>query len=192
MLASSLRSLLLLSLSRFSLADLRVVCPTDPSLFAYNSIAAINQDILSQLDLIRQNQGQAESAYTYNLCPNTVFDGTSRLTPMLNASSFVCGSQGDSRDNCTIYGGQVQVYLTETPLVAFSSIQYTSFHGLTFDSSTNFAVAAFGSNTSTAEFFDCHWRVRTVIHLVGKGVWYNVHHMKAHFSHILTTEQLGS
>lgn len=169
-LASVFLSLLLLSLPRSSLADLRVVCPTDPSLFAYNSIAAINEDILSQLDVIRQNQGQAEPAYTYNLCPNTVFDGTSRLTPMLNASSFVCGSQGDSRDNCTIHGGQVQVYLTETPSVAFSSIQYTAFHGLTFDSSTSFAVAAFGSNKSTAEFFDCHWKVRTLLPTVPSSI----------------------
>ncbi len=149
--------LLLLQSIQLSHADNRVVCPTDPSFYAYDSIDAINQDIIAEINDMTANMlGQSQPNYVYTLCPNTIFDGSYRLTPMLNASSFVCGQNGDSRDNCTIIGGNVQIYLIET---SFTSIQYTSFHGLTLDSSTEFGVAAFGTNASTAEFFDCHWKV---------------------------------
>lgn len=148
---------LLFILSKASLADRRVVCPTDTSLYAYDSIASINDDILAEVQSIEGSPLiEAKPFYNYTFCPNTIFDGSDQLTPLLNASYFICGAHGDARDNCTITGGQVQIYLMET---GFSSIEYVSFHGLTLDSSTYYGVAAFGSNASTAEFFDCHWKV---------------------------------
>ena len=156
----SLTLVLLFLLSKTSLADLRVVCPTDSTLYAYDSIASINNDILSEVQSIEGSPlVVAKPFYNYTFCPNTIFDGNDRLTPLLNASYFICGANGDSTDNCTITGGQMQIFLTET---GFSSIQYVAFHGLTLDSSTGYGVAAFGSNASTVEFFDCHWKVSCV------------------------------
>lgn len=153
-------------------ADLRVVCPSDSSFYAYDSIASMNADILQQVDAINSSPlVNAQPNYTYNFCPNTTFDGNDRLTPLLNNSFFVCGRNGQASDNCIIAGGQVQIYLTDEATTAinasnFSSIVHDyrySFSGLTLDSSTNFGVAAFGSNASTAEFFDCHWKVRLAV-----------------------------
>ena len=97
--------------------------------------------------------------YHYTLCPHTAFDGSNKLTPILDNTTISCGSNGWSGHNCTLVGGTVQVNIVETPWFADYPVRRLVFRGLTFSNFTEYGVAALAPRPTEALFEDCHWRV---------------------------------
>jgi hypothetical protein len=131
-----------------ALIDQRVRCPNE-SFFGYDSIKGLNQDmkILAETN---------NNSYTFNLCPNTIFDGSETLSPILNNSRFICGITGRSRQRCIILGGSRQIHLSEP------NVTYVSFHGVTLSESVEYGVLAQGPASAVAEFVECQWLVRNL------------------------------
>lgn len=160
---NSSRSLLLLAMIRKALwfawivaaaSDKKVVCPEDANVFGYDSIDALNQDMKA---IFETGEHLGTRSHVFRLCPHTIFDGSQRLTPLLNNSHFVCGYDGDPTHKCTISGGKHQIYIADYP---GSSMEYISFRGITLSDSEEFGVAAQSRSGVVADFFDCQWVVR--------------------------------
>jgi hypothetical protein len=129
------------------------------------------------------NKNRNRRLYTYTLCPKTIFDADSSssleydednnnnnnfqpVAPILSGTVIQCGRDGDSRDDCIIQGGGTQVLMVggeeqEQDDMDDDEITLFVFRGITFRQSHESSVAALRSNTTRAEFVDCHWRVRT-------------------------------
>jgi hypothetical protein len=126
--------------------------------FGYSSIAAINADILAELQKI-QNGATPSASYTFNLCSNTVFDAsTEPLRPALSNSLFVCGTNGKSSNNCRIENGAVQVEISDS-VVANYTLGEITFLGVQFTGFTKQAVSAYASFPTQANFRDVLWTV---------------------------------
>mmetsp|Transcript_27201 Transcript_27201/g.63175 ORF Transcript_27201/g.63175 Transcript_27201/m.63175 type:complete len:229 (-) Transcript_27201:2609-3295(-) len=136
------------------LCDRRVSCPNDSDLRGYTSIADINHDMLAT-EIQNNDPSTEKSSFRFTLCPDTYFDGHEKLTPLLANSSFVCGRNGDSKDNCTIVGGHMQVEILPSDRV----VESVDFQGITFANFTGYGVAALATKETRAEFRDCHWKV---------------------------------
>eukprot|EP00540_Astrosyne_radiata_P007626 CAMPEP_0116824694 /NCGR_PEP_ID=MMETSP0418-20121206/1538_1 /TAXON_ID=1158023 /ORGANISM="Astrosyne radiata, Strain 13vi08-1A" /LENGTH=462 /DNA_ID=CAMNT_0004453091 /DNA_START=72 /DNA_END=1460 /DNA_ORIENTATION=- len=135
------------------LCDRRVSCPNDSDLRGYTSIADINHDMLAT-EIQNNDPSTEKSSFRFTLCPDTYFDGHEKLTPLLANSSFVCGRNGDSKDNCTIVGGHMQVEILPSDRV----VESVDFQGITFANFTGYGVAALATKETRAEFRDCHWK----------------------------------
>ncbi|KAI2505273.1 hypothetical protein MHU86_9175 [Fragilaria crotonensis] len=132
-------------------SDKKVVCPEDANVFGYDSIDALNQDMKA---IFETGEHLGTRSHVFRLCPHTIFDGSQRLTPLLNNSHFVCGYDGDPTHKCTISGGKHQIYIADYP---GSSMEYISFRGITLSDSEEFGVAAQSRSGVVADFFDCQW-----------------------------------
>jgi len=151
----------------------REVCPTDPSLFGYTSLLAINDDIQREVQALTFDPTlKPQEKYEFVLCPHTHFNGAEGLEPILNNTVFQCGGgAGDgvaSENNCTIRGGTHQVLMRERDF--YLPMEYVEFRGITFDSSAKYSIAAFAPPSVTARFQDCHWVHNTgqsSIHITG-------------------------
>jgi hypothetical protein len=120
-----------------------------------------------QTELVRiQNGATPQDSYTYNLCPNKIFDAASVfLEPVLNNANFVCGNDGRRTNSCVIVGGTMQVRIVDSAVTGYP-LQEISFTGITFsgfetsNSMSGTSIAAFASSAATATFTDCEWKVR--------------------------------
>jgi hypothetical protein len=147
--------------------DRQVRCPNDPSLMGYISIRDLNLDMKYQVSLLVPPLNQPpRDRYAFTICPVTTLDGSDQLTPLLASSHFVCGAEGKSQDDCVISGGTTQVLLMDVIEQAAASVSDRvnsfTFSGITFVESQDISIAALGSSRTRAEFYDCHWKVRTV------------------------------
>ena len=166
------------SFSSSALYRRQVACPTDPSIQGYVSIQDMNQDMkLEAARLAPPTLKEPLDRYTFRICPHTTLLGSEQLTPLLDRVEFICGANGDSQDQCIIQGGATQVLLlvqspprngtanstntttTTTDTIADTRQLYV-FRGITFQDSQQLSIAALApSFTTSAEFYDCHWKV---------------------------------
>lgn len=150
----------------------QVPCPTDDSLMGYTSIKDINLDIQRATNLVTSQSHVPPEKYVYTICPNTILNGESQLSPVLHNSHFICGRYGHSSDNCHIKHGMTQVLIIDTDVQPYPRPEAKNeksdfdptrrlfvFRGLTFSNSKDVSVAAVASSTTFAEFYDCHWKV---------------------------------
>jgi hypothetical protein len=115
----------------------------------YNSIKKLNED----MKLLIKKNAPRNSPIEFHLCPNTQFNGSETLSPMLNNSAFICGLNGDPREGCIIQGGNSQI------LIFDPTVTYVSFRGITLSGATEHGVLAQGPLNGTADFFECQWMV---------------------------------
>ena len=153
----------------------QVDCPNDPSLRGYVSIEDMNEDMKQE----RAMMGAPQDRYLFRICPGTTLKVSQPLVPILDRVEFVCGRAGNSRDNCTFQGGTIQVMLPgtnesiENHSTNWSAYTVTTgqegqsvsilhvFRGIRFHDSQQLSIAALAlSNSTTAEFYNCHWKVR--------------------------------
>ena len=113
-----------------------------------------------------------ELPYTYRLCENTNFEVVDEtrdtIYPILNDTRVICGD-GDVANNCTIFGGFLQVEISDNSRdVSFLKsplpLMYVSFEGIVFkkvklDPRTrrSASVWARGGPDVTADFSSCRW-----------------------------------
>jgi hypothetical protein len=136
-------------------------CPEEPSLDGYTSIAALNQDMDTELQrIIAGGELPPEQAYILPLCPQTTFgfDVATVLLPILNRVTFQCGSSGNNDERCVFTGGDEQVRIENTVVTGypFNSI---FFMGVTFEGFQQRSIAAMGSAPTQVTFMNCLWQV---------------------------------
>jgi hypothetical protein len=141
----------------------QVPCPTDPTLYGYTSIASLNLEMKHHASLVSSPVSlPLKERYVYTLCPKLGFDGSQQLTPLLPRTYVVCGRKGSSTDECVIQGGSTQVLLIDTASTSSISRRLFVLQGLTFFGSQDMSIAALASNSTRAEFIDCHWKVSNI------------------------------
>jgi len=142
---------------RRALADPEACGPDSPEV-GYTSIAAMNQDMEEELAAIESGGVQPQDMYTYNLCPNTVFDATDGpLRPVLNNAFFLCGTDGSSSNTCVITGGSNQI-LIEDSTVSTYPLESLTFMGIEFQDFTSESISASASSSATTAYFkDVLW-----------------------------------
>lgn len=114
-----------------------------------------------------------EVPYTYRLCENTNFEVVNEardtIYSILNNTRVVCGD-GDVSNNCTIFGGFLQVEISDNSrdvsfLKSPSPLMYVSFEGIVFKKVNvdprfrrSASVWARGGPDVTADFSSCRWK----------------------------------
>ena len=136
-------------------------CPKDPHVKGFPTL----RDIFcimerESLFTIFKGSSPRRPPYVYRLCPNTVYSISEQeqIAPVLNQTHFVCGNNGNSKDNCIIDGGSVQVFFQDNPEEVDHPLEYVKFEGITFQSSNGASIYSIASSILTVEFADCHWR----------------------------------
>lgn len=150
-------------------------CSRDPTVVGYESLAALNNDMETELNRIRDG-GTPEESYTFRLCPNQLFDAeSSTLLPVLNNAMFVCGSDGSRSNNCIIIGGSEQVRIENSQVDTYP-LESLTFIGLTFAdfkgnaAITGTSIAALASAPTTATFLDVTFTVSfTIVTVIEPG-----------------------
>lgn len=134
-------------------------CDDSSSEVGYTSIEAVNRAMQDELVRIKDGQAPLES-YTFNLCPNRVFDATSEpLNPVLNNAFFLCGQNGDPTNDCTISGGKdAQVTIESSEVESYPLLKLT-FSGIVFSGFDGYSIAASATFPTTASFMDSMWTV---------------------------------
>jgi len=108
-----------------------VLCASDPSVQGYDSIAALNADMQTELARIADG-GLPMDAYLFVLCPRMVLDASmGPLLPVLSDSIFACGGDAMRSSSCIIRGGSEQVRIEDSTLPNYV-LQRVSFVGVTF------------------------------------------------------------
>jgi hypothetical protein len=103
--------------------------------------------------------GLPSADYTYNLCPNRVYDASEEpITPVLGNSFILCGEDGNPDNSCTVLGGRTQVEIDAPLSYSFSSYG-TTFTGIRFTMFTNASVAARGIPPQQVTFDRVTWSV---------------------------------
>jgi len=134
----------------------RVQCPSEPDVFGYDTIEAMNLD----MEEISMNTSES-TLYEFVLCPNTTFSVDAQpLKPSLVNCMFTCGESG----SCVFDGGDEQVVLDE-------SLFNVSFHGIDFQNFNQKSIVSIPSDTnisinSDVTFVDCTWRVSFIDHCI--------------------------
>jgi hypothetical protein len=113
------------------------------------------------------------SKEVYKLCPNTVFDigfnnasgyccenGYPPLWPRKD-TTYQCGDDGSSANNCTLRGGSTQV-MSFAPHFNFEDKTNAVFRGLTFEDAKDMATLMLTYGDFT--FDDCIFKVRRLRH----------------------------
>lgn len=137
-----------------------VPCPTGEQ--GYVSITAMNEDMQDELARIVAG-GAAIPSYDFVLCPDTTFDGTVTLLPVLSQTRFICGAGGTSK-TCIIAGGTQQVLIAEST-VSTVPVTSVSFVDITFSGFNGTSISAFASNVTSAAFSGCTWTVSARKHV---------------------------
>lgn len=127
-------------------------CPNDSNVLGYATLADLkckmNEDSLSM---------QASPAYT--LCPNTVFQDGTIITPLLENTIITCGIDGSSANECIVKGGEVQVDIIAAVAVSFHGVTFSSQDGSNDGGNETISIRASGTGDGVATFIDCHWTV---------------------------------
>jgi hypothetical protein len=131
-----------------------VPCPTGEQ--GYVNITAMNEDMTDELARITAG-GTAVSSYDFVLCPDTTFDGTATLLPILGQTRFLCGAGGIAK-TCIIAGGTQQVLIAEST-VSTLPVTNVTFVNITFSGFNGTSISAFASKVTSASFLGCTWTV---------------------------------
>jgi hypothetical protein len=125
-----------------------VDCRNSPGTKGYESISAINDDMMKELVMIGAGK-KAQLAYKFVLCPKTDFDTSNgTLTPLLNGAMFLCGDSGSRTNQCRLTGGATQITI-EDSLVARYPVNTVQFMGITLTGFTGSGISGdAGSNTT--------------------------------------------
>lgn len=134
-------------------------CPADSQTIGYTAIQDINVDMLAELDRIAAG-GDPPAADTleFILCPQTEFDATAPLVPMLSGASILCGTDGKRENLCTFTGGTEQVLIDE-PTDPDYELETVTIQGVTFTQFTGSAISGDASETTRLSLFDNQFSV---------------------------------
>lgn len=132
-------------------------CPNDPSISGFTSLKDLNVFMVNVWTFINQG-GQLSSPFFFTLCPDTIYSDD-YIFPLLNDTWIICGRDGSASNNCTLNNETHIVILPhEYNETVTEPLEQVNFFGLTLTQSTDISVAAYGSETAWAYFFDCHWK----------------------------------
>ena len=161
-------ALLLVSSSPVAAQDGSVIgsnaidCPNtgNPPLRGYDSVPALNADMLFELDRIQQPDETIPESYDIYFCPDTTLNtGAEELQPVLNQATFYCGRNGSVNDNCVLSGGEQNLRVRDSEVEGYQ-IELVTFKGLTFEDFDRHSVNLRGVAGQTAVLEDCVWQVR--------------------------------
>jgi hypothetical protein len=135
-------------------------CPSDANITGYVNIADMNDDMVVELDQIRNGRAP-QPPYVFLLCPETQFDATTQpLQPILNGAVFMCGMEGDPALNCRFMGGADQVVVDDPENVPQRyMLESISFMGLTFTGFNNSAISGTATAPTTISLYQCNFDV---------------------------------
>ena len=148
-----------------------VTCPKAPETMGYNSISAMNEDMMRELAAIGGGK-TPEQTYTFIICPKTDLDaGNATLTPLLDGATFLCGENGSRSNSCRVTGGATQVTIDQSLLDTYP-INTVGFMGITFTGFTGAGIAGGATSNTTVSLQEVDFIVRQTFAAFdfGKGI----------------------
>lgn len=135
-------------------------CPNAEGVTGYNTLDALNIDMVAELDKILAGDAPAEP-YMFELCPNTVFDmSLAPLTPLLSGSVFSCGSAAAPGSGCNFTGGVTQILIEDPVNATGYDLEMVSFVGISFLGFTGSAISGGAGPNTTVGVLNSIFAVR--------------------------------